>query len=165
MSKPEKTVEKFNRVNRLRGKAGGSDGGGAGRFEQTSLDRADAVIESMSSLYPKEIENMIGALHEQWVELKQSGEERSTRVEKISHTANQIKDLAGTFGYSLMADFGDSLCSYILETALSRDEHFKIVQAHIDVMDVAFKRQLRDDGGEMGRELKQTVQKAIDKYH
>ena len=160
-------IEIFNRVNRLKEKAGGSTGEGAGKFSASSIEKADMVIEDMASLYPKEIENMLGMLGTEWSLLRggTQEDEKASRIERMSHMSNQIKDLAGTFGYSLMEYFGESLREYILETDLSREEHYTIVQAHIDVMEVAFKQNLKSDGGALGLELKETVKKAIEKYH
>ena len=163
-----KEVELFKRVNRLKRKAGGDEGSGPGQFDQSKINNANTVINKMASLYPKEIKNVIAALHKEWYELKRTEDQskRDKLIERISNTSNQIKDLAGTFGYTLMEYFGDSLTGYILETALNRKEHFIIVQTHIDVMDVAFREGLKDDdGGAVGEELKTTVRKAIEKYH
>ncbi len=160
-------VEIFNRINRLKEKAGGVLGKTMGRFSPTSLEKADLVIEEMADLYPQEIERRLKALNDEWARLKtiDDAAEKSKSVELMSNLSIQIKDLAGTFGYTLMSDFGDSLCQYILETEMSREEHSVIVQAHIDVMEIAFKQNLKSDGGKAGQELKETVKKAIEKYH
>ncbi len=164
----EEDVEIYNRVNRLKVKAGGEEDGGPGKFDQSVIDNANTVITKMASLYPKEIENVLKALDKEWDQLKATDDEAEKKrlVERLSNTANQIKDLAGTFSYTLMEYFGDSLCTYILETSLDKEEQFIIVQAHVDVMGVAFREGLKDDdGGAVAEELKATVQKAIEKYN
>jgi hypothetical protein len=148
-------------------KAGGGLNDGPGKLDQSAIDRADSVVRSMSSLYPKEIKNILSVLNKEWAELKETEEGARNRelVEKISNTANHVKDLASTFGYDLMSYFGESLRDYILETELSMKEHYIIVQAHIDVMMVAFRENLKDDdGGPVAVELKKVVRQAIQKY-
>lgn len=161
-------VEIFKRVNRLKLKAGGGLNDGPGKIDSASIERANTVVQSMASLYPREIKNVLAAMDKQWDKIKGLPEEHPERkklAEKISNTANQIKDLAGTFGYTLMEYFGESLRDYILETDLSKKQHFIIVQAHIDVMGVAYRENLKDDdGGPIAEELKKMVNAAIDKY-
>lgn len=164
--KKENDIEIFNRANKLKLKAGAGLNDGPGKIEQHAIDRADSVVMTMASLYPQEIKNVMSALYKEWNVTKALPEEEdlSVHAQKMSNTANQIKDLAGTFGYVLMSYFGESLRNYILETDLSQEEHFTIVQAHIDVMAVAFRENLKEDDGEAAIELKKVVQEAIDKY-
>ena len=161
-------IEIFKRVNRLKLKAGGGLNDGPGKIDSGAIEKANTVVQTMASLYPREIKNVLAALDKQWVKIKDLPEdhpERTKTAEKISNIANQIKDLAGTFGYTLMEYFGESLRDYILETDLSKKQHFTIVQAHIDVMGVAFRENLKDDdGGALGEELKKMVNAAIAKY-
>lgn len=169
MSKSDEDVdvEVYNRVNRLKLKAGAGLNEGPGKLDPEAVKRADSVVIKMSSLYPAEIKNMLTVLTREWEEVKAlpEGGDRTGHAEKLSNTANQIKDLGTTFGYNLMGYFGESLRDYILETDLSRKEHFIIVQAHIDVMMVAFRENLKDDdGGAMAEELKKMVHVAIEKY-
>jgi hypothetical protein len=163
-----KEVEVFKRVNRLKLKAGGGLNDGPGQIDKSAVDRANSVVQTMASLYPREIKNVLAALDKQWEQIKdlpEGHEKRPKLAEKISNTANQIKDLAGTFGYTLMEYFGESLRDYILDTDLTKKQHFVIVQAHIDVMGVAFREGLKDDdGGPVAEELKMMVNAAIDKY-
>lgn len=164
----DKEVEVFKRVNRLKLKAGGGLNDGPGQIDKSAVERANSVVQTMASLYPREIKNVLAALDKQWGEIKglpEGHEKRPKLAEKISNTANQIKDLAGTFGYTLMEYFGESLRDYILATDLTKKQHFTIVQAHIDVMTVAFREGLKDDdGGPVAEELKKMVHAAIEKY-
>lgn len=164
----ESDVEIFKRVNRLKLKAGGGLNDGPGKIDSAAIEKANTVVQTMASLYPREIKNVLAALDKQWAKIKDLPEdhpERPKHAQKMSNTANQIKDLAGTFGYTLMEYFGESLRDYILETDLSKKQHFIIVQAHIDVMGVAFRENLKDDdGGALGEELKKMVNAAIEKY-
>ncbi|MCB1531159.1 MAG: hypothetical protein H6853_00410 [Rhodospirillales bacterium] len=164
--KKEHDVEVFKRVNRLKLKTGAGLNDGPGKIDQHRVNSANSVVQTMASLYPQEIKNVMSVLYKEWKEIKAlpEGEDRSVHVKKMSNTANQIKDLAGTFGYVLMEYFGESLRDYILATDLSKKEHFTIVQAHVDVMAVAFRENLKGDDDEAAVELKKVVQEAIEKY-
>lgn len=160
-------VEILHRVNKLKLKAGGGLHDGPGKLDSASVERANSVVQNMSSLYPREIKNMLAALDKEWDQIKSSSNDndRTKMVKKMSNTANQVKDLAGTFGYTLMEYFGESLRDYIMKTDLSKKEQYTIVQAHIDVMGVAYRENLKnDDGGALGEELKKMVRTAIEKF-
>ena len=166
-AKDESDIEMYHRLNLLKEKAGGDPKGGLGQIDPKAVSRADTVIMDMASLYPDEIKNMLNALNKEWTDLKgmDDADKKAKQIEKLSNTANQIKDLGTTFGYNLMGYFGESLRDFILKSDLSMEEHYTIVQAHIDVMGVAFRENLKDDdGGLQAEELKKMVRVAIEKY-
>lgn len=165
MSDETAKVEIYNRVNRLKIKAGGAPGSGPGKLDTQSIDRANAVIQKMSDLYPVEIKKSLDELNLVWGEVQAlPAAQRRDAAQKMSNTANQIKDLAGTFGFDLMEYFGESLRDYILNIDLSLPEQIIIVQAHIDVMQVAYSQNLKNQEHPLGEELKKTVAAAIAKY-
>lgn len=165
MTEESPKVEIYNRINRLKLKAGGSAGAGPGKLDQNSIDRADAVIQKMSEKYPLEIKRSLDELNALWSETKVIAfDARRENASKISNVANQIKDLAGTFGFDLMEYFGESLRDYILDVDLSQKEQVIIVQAHVDVMLVAYTQNLVHQEHPLGEELKKTVAAAIAKY-
>lgn len=158
-------VEIYNRINRLKLKAGGSATGGPGKLDPSTIDRANTVIQKMSEMYPDEIKKSLEELDTLWSETKVLAfDHRAENARRISNVANQIKDLAGTFGFDLMEYFGESLRDYILDVDLSKKEQIIIGQAHVDVMMVAYKQNLKHQEHPLAEELKKTVAAAIEKY-
>lgn len=138
---------------------------GPGKFDDDAIKRADAVIKKMSDFYPEEIGKRLGHLDRLWAETREMPpQSRAANARLISNAANQIKDLAGTFDFDLMEYFGESLRDYILDIDLSRKEQATIVQAHVDVMQVAYRQNLKHQKHPLGEELKKTVAAAIEKY-
>jgi hypothetical protein len=161
----DNTVQIYNRVNRLKMKAGGAIGAGPGRFDPSMVDRGQSVIRHMAGQYEDEIQKSMDVLAALWAETRaQPAGERKENAQKISNLANQIKDLAATFDIDLMEYFGQSLRDYVLNIDLSQDAHVIIVQAHVDVMQVAHKNNLKSQDHPLGEELKKTVAAAIAKY-
>lgn len=157
-------VQVFHRVNKLKKKAGG-EGAGPGYIDKDAIKRANAVIVKKQDAYTQEVEVVINSIESTWNEALEShmrGE--SVSLEDLYHYANHIKDLASTFKYDLMQHFGASLSDFIEDVDLSNKAHHIIVKAHIDVMWVAYKENIRDHGGEKAEELKLFVAKAIEKY-
>lgn len=165
MSEEEPKVEIYTRINRLKMKAGGAIGAGPGKIDTKSIDSAHSVIQKMAEKYPNEIKRSIENLEKIWAETKaMEPDQRSENARAISNFANQIKDLAGTFGFDLMEYFGESLRDYVLNVDLSHKEQIIIVQAHVDVMQVAYSQNLKHQEHPLGEELKKTVAAAITKY-
>jgi hypothetical protein len=165
-SKDGKEVEVFHRINRLKIKAGGEAHDGAlGQIDPAAIEKANSVITQAAEMYPMQIRNVLKLLNKAWDETKdKTAEERKDKAERISNLANNVKDLALQFGFEIMGYFGGSLRDYIMRSDLTQPEHVIIVQAHIDVMDVAYREGLKDEESPMAEELKQVIAKAIDKY-
>jgi hypothetical protein len=159
-------VEVYKRINRLKIKAGGDLGGEAsGQIDPESIAKANTVIEKAAEMYPMQIKNVLKLLNKSWAEIKEKGpEDRRQSAEKISNLANNVKDLAAQFGFDIMAYFGGSLRDYIMKSELTKPEHLIIVQAHVDVMDIAYNEGLRDEESAMAEELKKVLAQAIEKY-
>lgn len=159
-------IEIFHRVNRLKLKAGASLHDGAGFIDSGAINRAQGIIETKQSLYPKIVEESLRKLEKSWNNFKtaSSDELRKSSMEEIYHTANHIKDLASTFNYELMQHFAVSLRDFSECIDLTRQEHHIIVQAHNDVMWVVYNENIKDHGGVKAEELKLIVAKAIEKY-
>ena len=161
----DKGVEVYKRVNRLKLKAGGTSGSGAGQIDPGAIEKANTVIQQAASMYPMQIRNVLKALNKAWNETKElEPDKRQKNSEKISNLANNVKDLAAQFGFEIMAYFGDSLRDFIMATDLSKKEHIIIVQAHIDVMDIAYNEGLKDKESELAEELKKVLAEAINKH-
>lgn len=158
-------VQVFHRINRLKVKAGSTPDGGPVKLDPDKIKRAETVIQTKSELYPDEIKAVLTKLLKSWtLALKTEGEGRDSALEDLYHTSNQVKDLAATFGYTLMQHFGRSLRGFIENLDINNKAHQTIVKAHIDVMFVVLHENIKDEGGEQAKELKNIVAKAIDKH-
>lgn len=162
----EAKVEVFHRVNRLKLKTGAGLHDGPGFIDPHAVNRAQSVIETKESLYPKIVEESLKRLENSWKNFKAAGndEARKASMEQIYHTANHIKDLASTFNYGLMQHFALSLRDFSERIDVDKKEHHIIVQAHNDVMWVVYQESIKDHGGPKAEELKLIVAKAIEKY-
>ena len=165
-TKDETQVEIYKRINRLKLKAGGDLGSEQkGQIDPKAIEKANTVIEKAAEMYPMQIRNVLKMLNKRWDEIKRlSPDERKLNAEKLSNLANNVKDLATQFGFDIMAYFGTSLRDYILKSDLTRDEHLIIVQAHVDVMDIAYREGLKDQESAKAEELKMVIAKAIEKF-
>lgn len=89
-----------------------------------------------------------------------SSAELMTKIHGISH---DIKGQGATFGFPLITEVAQSLCSLIKNDAHSAADRVKLVAFHIDSMRVIAAHDIRGSGGEQGRELVERLHAAVDK--
>lgn len=166
-SSEDDPIEVYQRINRLKAKAGGDPNDGReGEISPGMIVKADGLIEDFCKDCPKLIAGILEKLTARWKEMAAMGQS-STREKlgkEIFTLAHEVKDMAGMCGYTLMSEFGESLRDYIMETKLELDAQRVIVQAHVDAMNAALRADIRDEGGPAAQELKALVKIAIDKY-
>ena len=160
-------VEIYHRINRLKLKAGAASvHDGPGHIDPKSVKRAQTAIEKRQALYMSEVEKELLALTSAWEEAKKIGtnEGAAKPLDKLYHCANHVKDLAATFNYELMQHFGLSLREFARKIDITKKAHHIIVHAHMDVMWVVLRENIKDHGGPKAEELKKIVAMAIEKY-
>ena len=166
-SKKSSKVKIFHRINKLKLKAGAAPSDKrAGFIDQRAIDKAQAAIDSKEDSYSSEIEAVIVRVDSSWEDLKNEKDIKKHKklTSALYNYANNVKDIAETFKYELMGHFGKSLRDFCEKLDVSKDEHHVIVQAHIDVMWIAFQQNIKDHGGPVAEELKAIVAKAIEQH-
>jgi chemotaxis protein histidine kinase CheA len=160
-------VEFISPENRLKIKVAGSAEAAPGMIPEDAIRQADEFIEKMCEECPKFINQAVDRLVETWGQMKdmEPSAERQELADHVFSQAHEVKDIGGMCGYVLVSEFGESLRDYIRETELSLDAQRVIVQAHVDVMKIAAKELIKDDGGPLAKELKESLKEAIARYH
>ncbi len=139
-----------------------------GHIDQELIDKADEIISKMCEECEQSIGEQVELLSKFWkemIEAKNDADKRKEKSEKIFTIAHEIKDISSLCGYTLIADFAESLRDYIAETALNLKNQEIIIQAHVDAITTVHKNRIKEDAGPVAEELKKMVKIAIDKYH
>jgi len=89
---------------------------------------------------------------------------RKGYFERINSIAHDMKGQGGTFGYQLMTDFVKGLYTFTAKGAGLSDSHVKIIKVHIDAMRVVIRERIDGDGGDIGAELKKSLEISVQKY-
>ncbi len=162
----DKSVEIYNRINRLKAKLGREKDDRPGHIDEKAIEEADAMIVALCAECPNAIGGYLSELGKLWEEMRDMPEskERENTSRAIFTLAHEIKDIGSMCGYDLTAYFAESLRDYIHETELNMEAQRVIIQAHLDAMQVAFKQGTEEADGPMADELKKVVKIAIDKY-
>lgn len=164
---PPDNVEMFQRINRLKGKAGGDPNSEkTGSIDPEAIAQADEFIKEFCADCPTLMKEVLDKLKIKWEEMKTAGSSAASDpiAQEIFTLAHEVKDVAGLCGYGLMSEFAESLRDYVVETDLDHDAKKVIIQAHVDVINVAFKQNMMDHGGDAADELKDSLKKAIARY-
>lgn len=137
---------------------------GTGFIDPQAIKRAQSVIDNGQDTFILELKKSLETLTENWKALKSAGVNDNEAIHQIHRLSNHIKDMAGTFGNPLMDDFGESLRDFSDRIDMTNPAHITIAQAHIDVMWIAFTRDIRDIDAREAVELKAVLERAIEKY-
>lgn len=160
-------VRIFHRINKLKRKAGAeSNDDRPGFIDPSLIKKAQGYIADQEEHYPEEVSNILARLSNTWNELKAEKDEKraQTQLSWLYNYANNIKDMAETYHYRLMEHFGKSLRDFCEYIDVRNKAHHVIVDAHINVMRIAYSENIKDQGSPKAEELKQIVAMAIEKY-
>jgi len=159
-------VKIVHTANKLKKKV--SDGllvDGPGSFNPTSIKNAQAIIDNSQSSYLKAIEAMLLQLEQQWEKTRKlSKKEAKEDLKQFYRIANRVKEMSSTYGYDLMASFGESLSDFAKKINPEHKAHHTIVQAHVNVMKIAFHEKIKGDDSQKAEELKKALAQATEKY-
>ncbi len=106
---------------------------------------------------------------------------RTGKLAELYGIAHNIKGQGTSFGYPLMTQIGQSLCTFTRpaheqtvqdKTAQERAAHAKpardfserdlgVIQSHLDAMRLILMKEIRGDGGETGRKLAQRLEAMV----
>ena len=160
-------VQIFHRINRLKAKATGGDISPLpGYIDEEAIQAAQDIIDMGEEDYKAQMEKVMTRMTEAWDDIKSGKNIHAATGQAcpIFNYANNVKDLAETYRYDLMKHFGVSLRDFSEKMDSSRPAHQTIVQAHIDVMWVSVRENLRGEDEAKAIELKKIVAQAIGKH-
>lgn len=156
----------FHRINRLKRKAGADPNDPRPGFIDTNAIRnAQRVIDNSSVHYKHEVKTVLDELDDSWARIKETGDGPTRKdIGQLYNQAHNIKDIAETYHYGLMAYFSQSLRDFTRKMDAGNKAHRIIVQAHMDVMFIAYKNNIKDQSNPAAEELKRVLAKAIEKH-
>ncbi len=154
----------FRLPNNLKEKAGGGGFKGAAELPLDLLEEAENQLEraaldftTWAQDYLKELSDLCTEALESEVE-----DERGKFFQEINLLALELRGQGGIFGYPLISTFGKMLYDTTYEGCRVNDDAVGIVKTHIDTMRAVLREKIAGDGGEIGRELLASLQKAIE---
>jgi len=89
---------------------------------------------------------------------------RADHLRAVSRIAHDIKGYGGNIGYDLLTTMGNSLTTFLREASASDDVRLEVAMVHMQAMRLVFYQQLTGDGGKVGRELLDALDRAVAKF-
>lgn len=165
-SKPRKVMVRYYRFrNALREKAlGGQVPSGPGVISEEALAAAQEQFEKMAEDYPDWVQSVLSKLHEQHSRCVDTPALRHSCFKRLNEIAHDMKGQGGTFGYNLISSFAVSLYEFTRPRDTYSDEVVELVKSHVDAMKAVIVGRVKGDGGQVGKELTESLHKAIDKF-
>lgn len=149
--------------NRLREKTAGL-GVADATIDPSILAEAEKAMHKLSEDYPDWVSTLILKLSEQHSRCVDTPEKRNEYFLEINSIAHDMKGQGGTFGYPLITNFADSLYGFTKGKGERSDGEVELVKSHVDAMRAVIRGRVSGGGGEVGKQLTASLNKAIEKY-
>lgn len=91
-----------------------------------------------------------------------SNPQDTTIISDIFSIAHNIKGMGASFGFPLMTETGVSFCRYI-RSLDGQDIDPEVIEAHIRSLEVILSNRIQGDGGDIGRELIDSLTTMVDR--
>lgn len=129
------------------------------------INRADKQVAKLSGEFEEIFAENILALSEAMSTLKQSAGDDDDALGRLRGLLHDLRGQAGTFGYPLVSQVGDSACKFIdLSDEVGATET-EVLSMHVDALKAISQAKIKGDGGAVGAELMGGLRKVILKYN
>lgn len=140
--------------------------GGPGAVDETILEKAEQVIQSMSEDYLKWAKDDLARLAKAFAVLKSAGGKGDTagQLDAIFAVSHDIKGQGGSFDYQLMTIVGNQLCRFIENLNGQADAAaIEVIELHVNALQAIMGQNLKGDGGAMGKAFLSGLEQVIAK--
>ncbi len=139
---------------------------GMGQVDEQIINKCQTLIDSTDIDFGPMAQELIKDIRLATEKAKNHRTEGNDQklINNIAAVVMQIKGQAGMFGYSLAGDLSDIMLTF-LESLPSLDDHvIEIAEAHTQTLEIIFKNNLVGDGGEHGKQLREELKEACNRY-
>jgi HPt (histidine-containing phosphotransfer) domain-containing protein len=84
--------------------------------------------------------------------------------QRIMAAANSLRDVAGSFGYTLISDIASSLYTLVSNPRWSDRQVLTVVDLHADAIEAILRQNLKHDGGATGSAMVASLRKAVHRF-
>ncbi|OYQ17341.1 hypothetical protein CHR90_15365 [Elstera cyanobacteriorum] len=153
----------FKLPNRLREKIAGI-GRGPLTIDPQLLQQAEQQLDRMEEDYSDWVRGSIQQLYD----AHRSGRaldprKRIVPIQTINSIAHDLRGQGSTFGYPLITVFGRSLYECTLNISEASDQLFEFIRTHIDGINAVIRDKIKGEGGQLGKELVASLERARDR--
>lgn len=83
---------------------------------------------------------------------------------RIMAAASSLRDVAGTFGYTLISEIANSLYTLVSNPSWANSQVLAVVDLHTDAIEAILRQNLKNDGGATGSAIVASLRKAVYRF-
>ena len=129
------------------------------------IRRADKQVQKLSGEFEEIFATTIPALGQEMEAVRASNGEDKEALDRLRQLLHDLRGQAGTFGYPLVSQVGDSACKFIDLSERIGSAETEVLGMHIDALKAVSQAKIKGDGGAVGAELRGGLRKVILKYN
>jgi hypothetical protein len=136
-----------------------------GRDPKALVAKADQSIKKLGGEFEEIFAENVGHLTNAMSDIRAGGDARLEGVKVMRSTLHDLRGQAGTFGYPLVSQVGDSACKFIDLSEGINETEVSVLSMHIDALKAISAAKMKGDGGPIGHELMNGLKQVIAKYN
>ena len=136
---------------------------GGGDISEEMLQRAGQAVQALSDGFIRNAADDVEKLAQLYEQATADPANRVDAVREIFSVSHDLRGQGATFDYPLLTRVGSSLCSVAESIDPTDDKCFAIIGLHIDALRAIIIRDIKGDGGPIGREIAAGLEKAAGK--
>ena len=144
--------------NLLKAKVSTGDGGG---IDPDLIKQAESVIDSMSGEFAESVGHEIARLMKLALDLEEDMAQAEKVMKKVRSVGHELRGQGATYDYPLISDVAASLFRYTERLYSHVELSADVLRAHADAMRAVIKNKVKGDGGPVGVELVQSLNKLV----
>lgn len=137
----------------------------AGADPSALIAQAEESVKKLGDEFETIFNDSVAALVTAMADVRQSGMTRERALIAVRRLLHDLRGQAGTFGYPLVSQVGDSACKFIDLTEDFGATEVEVLGMHIDALKAINQAKIKGDGGPVGKELMSGLRKVILKYN
>lgn len=114
---------------------------------------AQNIVSTNREVFMAQVTEDMKGLEEAYRYIMEHEDALIPAIQTIYAAAFRIKGLAGTFDYTLASAVAKHLYSYLEHRKTLTAFDRKLIEAHITTLNIIFKKNIKGDGGEVGKQL------------
>jgi len=155
------TYQLITPPNLLKVKVGNSDG--APGFDLKAIELATGAVDNLADEFEERLKLETALITKLSKDMDANPDRAERLAKKIVRIARDIGGLGSTYGYELISDACESLCRYFELIGAPNRASGEVVRAHTEAMRAAMNNRVRGDGGDLGKELVNSLEGLVDR--
>jgi len=137
----------------------------AGADAAALIAQAEQSVKKLGDEFETIFVDSVAALAAAMTEVRKSGMAREHGLIAMRRLLHDLRGQAGTFGYPLVSQVGDSACKFIDLSDDIGETEVEVIRMHVDALKAISQARIKGDGGPIGQELMSGLRKVILKYN